>query len=89
MRQLFASLSFRLALAYAGLFVGSLLLLVGAYYAMVVRVPLRQAEQVVRREADLLANVYIVDGEAALVRRLRARDAAPDRYKAFHAFVDR
>jgi signal transduction histidine kinase len=88
-RQLFASLSFRLALAYAGLFVGSLLLLVGAYYAMVVRVPLRQAEQVVRREADLLANVYIVDGEAALVRRLRARDAAPDRYKAFHAFVDR
>lgn len=89
MRQLFASLSFRLALTYAGLFVGSLLLLVGAYYAMVVRVPLRQAEQVVRREANVLANLYIVDGEAALVRRLRARDAASDRYKAFHAFIDR
>jgi signal transduction histidine kinase len=88
-RQLFASLSFRLALTYAGLFVGSLLLLLGAYYAMVVRVPLRQAEQVVRREADQLANLYIVDGEAALVRRLQARDAAPDRYKAFHAFIDR
>jgi len=88
-KQLFASLSFRLALTYAGLFVGSLLLLVGAYYTMVVRVPLRQAEQVVQREAAQLANIYIVDGEAALVTRLRARDAAVDRYKAFHAFVDR
>nr|WP_053000311.1 HAMP domain-containing sensor histidine kinase [Sphingomonas sp. Y57] len=89
MKQVFASLSFRLALTYAVLFVGSLLLLVGAYYAVVVRVPLREAEQVVRREAEALANVYIVDGEAALVRQLRARDAAPDRYKAFHAFIDR
>ncbi len=89
MRQLFASLSFRLALTYAGLFVGSLLLLVGAYYAIAVRVPLRESEQVVRREADQLANLYIVDGEAALVRRLRARDAAADRHKAFHAFIDR
>lgn len=89
MKQLFASLSFRLALTYAGLFVGSLLLLVGAYYVIVVRVPLRQAEQVVQREAEQLANIYIVDGEAALVRRLRARDDAQDRYKAFHAFIDR
>lgn len=89
MKQLFGSLSFRLALTYAGLFVGSLLLLVGAYYVIVIRLPLRQAEQVVGAEAEALANLYIVDGQDALVRRLAARDAAHDRHKAFHAFIDR
>lgn len=88
MTRLFRSLSFRLALTYAGLFAGSLLLLLGAYYIVVIRMPLREAEKIVQYEADLLANIYIVDGEAALVRRLRARDAVHERHRAFHAFID-
>jgi signal transduction histidine kinase len=91
--RLLRSLSFRLAMLYAGLFTASLLILFAGYYAIAIRLPLRENERVVQHEATALANTYIVDGEQALTARLRARDAVhdhhPDHHKAFHAFIDR
>lgn len=82
-----ASLSFRLALAYVGLFAGSVALLAGLTYWVSIRMPLTAAEDQVRREAAALADIYILDGRAALATRLEARARTPDASKAFHAFV--
>ncbi|WP_420136332.1 sensor histidine kinase [Sphingomonas sp.] len=89
MRRLLRSLSFRLAILYAGLFTGSLLLLFTGYYAIAIRLPLHRSELIVQREAAALQNSYIVDGAAALTARLKARDQVHDHSKAFHAFIDR
>jgi signal transduction histidine kinase len=89
LRALIGSLSFRLALTYVALFVVSMLLVLGAYYLIVIRLPLEDAKRQVEREEAVLSNVYIVDGQAALVARLQAREEAPDPRKPFHAFIDR
>lgn len=88
MRQLLASLFFRLALTYAGLFVGSLMLLCGSFYLLVVVLPLHQTRQIVRREADVLANAYLTGGQAALVGSLAARAKNHGEAEPFHAFID-
>lgn len=82
-----ASLSFRLALAYAGLFAASVALLAALSYWVSIRIPLAAAEDQVRLEATALADIYILDGRNALVQRLDARAKRPDKSKAFHAFI--
>lgn len=84
---LFRSLSFRLALVYVGLFAGSLVLLLGAFYFASIQMPMDQAGERVSREARALATTYMVDGETALAGALSRRAAAIDRRKAFHAFI--
>lgn len=89
MRALFHSLSFRLALIYVGLFAVSLLVVLGSFYLVVIRMPLEAAKAEVEAEARTLQNVYIVDGGTALTVRLQARIHAPNPRHAFHAFIDR
>lgn len=88
MRGLIGSLSFRLALTYVGLFVTSLLVVLGTYYAIVIAAPLDRATTQVKREAQVLANIYIVDGQGALLAALRERDRVPHVRKPFHAFIN-
>lgn len=88
MPRLLSSLSFRLALSYAGLFVGSLLLLFAGYYLVAIRQPIEATKAAVEREAQSLAGIYERQGSAALVRRLRTRARSAETPKPFHAFID-
>lgn len=81
------SLSFRLALGYAGVLCLSMALLSAAYYWIAVARPLDQVRAGVSREAQALAQIYIVDGEAALVAALAQRRHRPDGRRPFHAFI--
>lgn len=81
------SLSFRLALGYAGILCLSMALLSAAYYWIAVARPLDEVRAGVGREAQVLAQTYIVDGEAALVAALAGRQQWPDGRRAFHAFI--
>lgn len=81
------SLSFRLALGYAGTLCLSMVLLSGAYYWMAVVRPLDAVQAEVHREAQVLAQTYIVDGETALVAALERRRQQPSGRRAFHAFL--
>lgn len=82
------SLSFRLALTYAGLFCVSAALLFGGYYGLSVRLPKAEVRRDVERDAARLAHLYIVDGPTALDAALRRRAATPGGRKPFHAFLD-
>ncbi len=88
MNRLFGSLSFRLASTYVGLFAASMLLVVGTFYLIAIHLPLERTRDEVEREAKALQNSYIVDGAAALVARLDAREKAPAMRRTFHAFID-
>ena len=85
--KLLQSLSFRLALTYVLLFAGSLLLILGINYWVSIARPLEAARGEVAREADLYSDIYVVDGEAALLKRLEARRNVLAPRKAFHAFI--
>jgi len=87
MKALFGSLSFRLALTYVALFAGSLLAVAGTFYLIAIRLPLQEARAEVEREAKTLQNIYIVDGRAALLTRLKARAKVHRQRKPFHAFI--
>lgn len=88
MPRLLSSLSFRLALSYAGLFVGSLLLVFAGYYLVAIRQPIEATKAAVEREAVALAGLYERQGRAALVARLRARARSAETPKPFQAFID-
>lgn len=81
------SLSFRLALIYAGLFCLSVAVLLGLYYWISVHAPLNAVKTQVRAESEAAARTYILDGPAALRRGLEARASRTDARMAFHAFV--
>lgn len=86
---LFESLSFRLALIYASLFLASVSLLLGIFYWTSIVRPVAAIKADIRAEAVGLIDNYNSHGEAALVEALRRRayDAAPR--QGYHAFLDR
>lgn len=87
--RLFRSLTFRLALIYLALFSASVAVLLGImWWTSVVR-PLDEVRDLVAREADALADSYIVDGEDRLIAELRRRASTISDRKAFYAFVAR
>lgn len=86
--RLLRSLTFRLALIYLSLFAISVALLLAATYALSVARPVAGVRADIAREADALADTYIVDGRAALVAALERRTATRSARMPFHAFVD-
>lgn len=88
MMRLLRSLSFRLALVYAALFVSSTGLLVSVYYWISIRQPLEAIRAEVSREAAMLADVYILDGRGPLIERLEARASRHGPRSVFHAYID-
>ena len=86
-RRLVRSLTFRLALIYLGLFAASVGLLLAVAYWTTVAMPLDDVRDAVTREADALADTYVVDGPDALVRQLDRRAGTISERKAFHAFI--
>lgn len=87
--SLLQSLSFRLTLVYIGLFCTSVAVLMGLYYWVSVVRPTDEIKREVEREARLLSQIYIVDGQDALVAELRKRAVRSHKRMAFHALIDR
>ena len=85
--RLLRSLTFRLALVYLALFSASVAVLLAITWWTSVARPLEDVRTAVAREADALADTYILDGPAALTAQLRRRAATISERKAFHAFV--
>lgn len=83
------SLSFRLTMFYVALFCLSVSVLMGLYYWVSVLEPTKEIEAQVDREARELAQLYIVDGQQALVAALQRREAAIADRMPFHAFIDK
>nr|WP_246623806.1 HAMP domain-containing sensor histidine kinase [Sphingomonas colocasiae] len=86
---MFRSLSFRLALAYLALFALSVAALIGLYYWINIVRPMAETRYQVIREADRLHDVYVRDGQAALLAAADMRARALDVRKPFHAFISR
>jgi signal transduction histidine kinase len=87
--KLLRSLTFRLALYYAGLFTLSVLLLGTLYYALAIRVPLEQVERGVAREAGQFASLHTREGTTGLAEALERRAAQPSARLAYHVLLDR
>jgi signal transduction histidine kinase len=85
--RLLRSLTFRLALVYLALFSASVAVLLAITWWTSVARPLEDVRTAVAREADALADTYILDGPAALTAQLRQRAATISERKAFHAFI--
>lgn len=86
--RLWRSLTFRLALAYLGLFALSVGLVFGLLYAIGIARPLQATERLVERETAALIEAYIVEGQEGLLAALAARTARPSHQRAFHVLVD-
>lgn len=86
--KLFRSLTFRLALYYAGLFTLSILLLGALYYALAIRMPLKEVEQGLAEEARQFTALYDRQGLEALAVALERRAAEPSRRLAYHVLLD-
>jgi len=86
--KLLRSLTFRLALYYAGLFTLSVLLLGALYYVIAIRAPLGAVERGLEREAPELAEVLEARGLAALAANLERRAALPAPRLAYHVLLD-
>ena len=87
MKALFGSLSFRLAVTYVGLFAASLLLVLGSFYMIVIRMPLHAAERHIEQESQTFGDMYRMEGAATLAERLRIRAHETGGRKPFHAFI--
>ncbi|MFC0205254.1 sensor histidine kinase [Novosphingobium soli] len=87
MRRPYRSLSFRLALLYAGLFCVSVAIIMGAGYWLRVVVPMDQARAMVEGEARAFGSTYRARGLAATRDALERRARAKGGPKAFHALV--
>lgn len=87
MARFWRSLSFRLALIYTGLLCLSMALLSASYYWIAISRPLSQLHTQINQEAQSLAQLYIVDGQAALITALEERAKHNVPRKAFHAFL--
>lgn len=84
---IFRSFSFRLAVIFVALFVGSTALLAGLYYVSNIWMPLGEIKAQVGSEFESLAELEAAQGEAALVAALGRRAAAITPHKAFHALI--
>lgn len=83
----FRSLSFRLAALYAGVFTLSVALLLGLFYWINVQRPMAAIESAIAIEAEDLAQIYIVDGEPALLAALARRAGRAGETRLFAAWV--
>ena len=87
MKRLLRSLSFRLALAYAGLFCVSVAILMGLYYWVGVVRSTDAIKTGIDHEARQIAQIYIADGRDAVTSALERRAAIHGKRRAFHAFI--
>lgn len=88
MRRLLYSLSFRLALGYAGMFIISMLVLFGVYYWSAVMRPMDRIQSQVTREMAEAKQAYERGGPPALIGTLEGRLEEGGRRQAFYAFLD-
>ena len=86
--KLLRSLTFRLALYYAGLFTLSVLLLGALYYVIAIRAPLESVERGLEREARELAALHETRGMTALAASLDRRAGLPAPRLAYHVLLD-
>lgn len=86
--KLLRSLTFRLALYYAGLFTASVLLLGALYYLVVIEAPLEAVESGLRDEAREFTALHDARGVAALAGALERRAADPAPRLAYHVLLD-
>ncbi len=88
MERIVRSLSFRLAVTYAGLFCVSLVLLFAAYFWLAVERPLAVIRTQVNGEEAALSQLYRTQGLDALAGQLRQRArGSPTDDRAFHALI--
>ncbi|WP_129792070.1 HAMP domain-containing sensor histidine kinase [Sphingosinicella sp. CPCC 101087] len=85
--KLFGSLSFRLALIYAGLFTVSVSLLGGLYFWAAIARPLGQVREQLAQEGEALSAVYRRGGADALAPLLERRAGDPSPRLAYHALL--
>jgi signal transduction histidine kinase len=85
--RLLASLSFRLALVYAGLFTASVGLLGGLYYWLAIARPLGEVRERLAAEGEALAGLYRSGGAERLVPLLERRAGDPSPRLAYHALL--
>ena len=86
--KLARSLTFRLALFYLALFMGSVGLLLGVAYWTGVYSPLGRVQAQVGAEAAELVRAYDQVSQAEFIRRLEERAARPDVRAAYHALIE-
>jgi len=86
--KLLRSLTFRLALYYAGLFTLSVLLLGALYYVIAIRAPLESVEHGLAEEAREFAALHDREGLAVLATALERRVAEPAPRLAYHVLLD-
>lgn len=86
--KLLRSLTFRLALYYAGLFTVSVLILGALYYVVTIRAPLDAVQRDLANEARQLAQLGEQQGVEALAAALERRAATPAPRLAYHALLD-
>ncbi len=85
--RLLHSLSFRLTLIYAVLFVASFALAGGLYYWLAIERPMGAVRHGLEAERDVLVAHYRRDGAAALVPLLERRQRMPAERAAYHALL--
>jgi signal transduction histidine kinase len=85
--RLLGSLSFRLALVYAGLFTASVCLLGGVFYWAAIANPLREVRDQLAVEGEGFAETYRRRGAEALVPQLERRAGDPSSRLAYHALL--
>ena len=85
--RLARSLSFRLALLYAGLFGTSVLLLGGLYYWVAIARPLDGVQASLREEAATYRRLFEREGVETLALALERRAADPSPRMAYHALL--
>lgn len=86
--KLLRSLTFRLALYYAGLFTLSVLLLGALYYMVAIRAPLETVERGLASEARQLVTLHDRKGLEALAAALDRRAGEPADRLAYHVLLD-
>lgn len=85
--KLLRSLTFRLALYYAGLFSLSVMLLGALYYAIAIRAPLETVRRGLVVEAERFAELHSRLGAEALAAELERRAAQPADRLAYHVLI--
>lgn len=82
------SLSLRLALLYAAILSLTVGLLYGIAHWIAVDQPLTSVRAQIARDEAEAAGIYVLDGEVALIRRLKQREHLSTGRKVFHFFAD-
>lgn len=85
--RLFGSLSFRLALIYAALFLVSVTALAGLYYWLGIHRPLDATRSQIRAESEYLAARYAIVGPLGLAPMLEERAGSASASQPYHALL--